>query len=215
MPSPDDTYQTISAPTTGDFRDRGSKFFAYAFPIRSEADWQTALDGVKSEHPKARHWCFAYRLGTDGNNFRANDDGEPSGTAGKPILGQIDSFGLTDVFIVVVRYFGGTLLGASGLINAYRAAARLALEAATIETKVITRQVRLEFDYSIMPEVMNAVKGQQLEILEQEFTDYGMLRIGVPRSELERTLIRLKVDISGGYEDDLPERIEGLTLTRE
>ena len=215
MPGSDDTYQTISAPATGDFRDRGSKFFAYAIPIRSEADWQAALGEVKSEHPKARHWCFAYRLGTDGNNFRANDDGEPSGTAGKPILGQIDSFELTDVFIVVVRYFGGTLLGASGLINAYRTAARLSLEAATIETNVITRTVQLEFDYSIMPQVMNAVKGQQLEILEQEFTDRGMLRVGVPRSELARTLIRLKVDISGGYEDDLPEKIEGLTIREE
>ncbi|MEM6700850.1 MAG: YigZ family protein, partial [Bacteroidota bacterium] len=129
-----DQYKTLAAPSTGEFKDRGSKFFAYAFPVETETEVATALEQVKKEHFKARHHCYAYRLGMDKNNFRANDDGEPSGMAGRPILGQIDSWELTDVFIVVVRYFGGTKLGTSGLINAYKKSAMDALEQAEIIT---------------------------------------------------------------------------------
>ena len=137
-----DKYQTIANPAEGFFKDRGSKFIAYAYPVDSESDWQERLAEVRQLHPKARHWCYAYRLGTDGNNFRANDDGEPSGTAGKPILGRIDSFELVNVMVVVVRYFGGTLLGASGLIHAYKEATADALKGAEIIEKTVFILIR-------------------------------------------------------------------------
>ena len=122
------TYYTIEKPSMAEFKDRGSKFIAYAFPIADAGEFKEKLAALKKEHPKAVHHCFAYRLGLDGTNFRVSDDGEPSGTAGRPILGQIDSKQLTNVLIIVVRYFGGTLLGVPGLINAYKTAAALALE---------------------------------------------------------------------------------------
>ena len=207
-----DTYQTIAAPSTGEFRDRGSKFFAYAFPVKNESDWQTALEAVRNEHPKARHFCYAFRLGTDGNNFRANDDGEPSGTAGKPILGQIDSFEIIDVFIVVVRYFGGTLLGASGLINAYRAGARASLESARIIEQLETRTLRLTFTYARMPAVMNAVKKLNLEVERQVLEETGTLFIALPKSAAEEMLPVLKSEISGLYLEQLPKKLEGLSF---
>ena len=210
-----DTYRTLAARSTGEFRDRGSKFFAYAYPITTEGEWQTALDEVRAEHPKARHHCYAYRLGTDGNRFRANDDGEPSGTAGKPILGRIDSFELTDVGIVVVRYFGGTLLGASGLINAYRTAAEAALENGEIIEKLETRTLRLTFSYAHMPAVMNAVKKFDLDVREQILEHEGTLRIALPKSEAEELVHRLKLDISGLYAEQLPKELEGLKFEWE
>ena len=123
-----DHYFTIDRTANAEFRDRGSRFIAYAFPVEDAAVFKKKLQELKKEHPKAVHHCFAYRLGIQGDNFRANDDGEPSGTAGKPILGQIDSKGLTNTAIVVVRYFGGTLLGVPGLINAYKTASSLVLQ---------------------------------------------------------------------------------------
>ncbi|HEU4633284.1 MAG TPA: YigZ family protein, partial [Flavisolibacter sp.] len=121
-------YNTIEKPSSAEFKDRGSRFLAYAFPIQSVDDFKKRLKNLKEEHPKAAHHCFAYRTGTDGNTFRAGDDGEPSGSAGKPILGQIDSKELTNIGVVVVRYFGGTLLGVPGLINAYKTVTSLALQ---------------------------------------------------------------------------------------
>ncbi|MCB0529283.1 MAG: YigZ family protein [Saprospiraceae bacterium] len=153
-----DAFRTIAAPSTGEFKDRGSKFIAYAWPVREEAEALAHLEALRKEHFKARHHCYAWRLGPDGTRFRANDDGEPGGTAGRPILGQIDAFGLTDVAIVVVRYFGGTLLGTSGLINAYREAAAEALRHAEVEEKIIQDVFAFDFDYALMPDVMNEVK---------------------------------------------------------
>src|SRR4051812_44945561 len=121
-------YNTIEKPAETEYKDRGSRFLAYAFPVQTTDDFKKRLKELKEEHPKAAHHCFAYRIGTDGNSFRAGDDGEPSGSAGKPILGQIDSKGLTDTAVVVVRYFGGTLLGVPGLINAYKTSTSLALQ---------------------------------------------------------------------------------------
>jgi len=118
------TYKTITAPTTSDFRDRGSKFFGFAYPVQDVEEVKEKVKALKKEHPKAVHHCYAFRIGTDGTLFRANDDGEPSGSAGKPMLGQIDSAGLTNVLVVIVRYFGGSLLGVPGLINAYKTANR-------------------------------------------------------------------------------------------
>lgn len=189
-------YKTISKPSIGEFKDRGSKFFAYAFPSYTEEEWQASLEEVKKEHFKARHHCYAFRLGMDKNNFRANDDGEPSGTAGRPILGQIDSFDLTNVFIVVVRYFGGTKLGTSGLINAYRTSAQLALENADVIEKSLDDIFQITFDYSLMSEVMNTVKKLELEIVEQDFGNIGKLKIAIAKSDLEEKMILLKAGIA-------------------
>lgn len=209
-----DAYLTIKAQSIGEFRDRGSKFIAYAFPISKEQDWQPYLEALRKEHPKANHHCFAYRLGLDKNNYRANDDGEPSGTAGRPILGQIDSFGLTNVFIVVVRYFGGTLLGTSGLINAYRECAADALKNAEVIEKTVEEFYRLTFDYAIMSDVMNAIKKLGLPMLEQNFGDLGSVNIAIPKSEVADALFKLKAWVAGlRLEEALNlEKVEGLDI---
>lgn len=198
----------------GEFRDRGSKFIAYAFPISNEQDWHQQLEAVRKEHPKATHHCFAYRLGLDKNHYRANDDGEPSGTAGRPILGQIDSFGLTNVFIVVVRYFGGTLLGTSGLINAYRECAAEALKNAEIIEKTVEEFFRLTFDYAIMSEVMNAIKKLGLPMLEQNFGDLGSVNIAIPKSEVADALFKLKAWVAGLRLEEAKnlEKVSGLDI---
>ncbi|RMD68392.1 MAG: YigZ family protein, partial [Bacteroidetes bacterium] len=180
-----DTYKTIAAPAEGLFRDRGSKFLAYAFPVRTEAEALARLEEVRKAHPKARHHCFAWRLGYDGTRFRANDDGEPSGTAGRPILGQIDSFGLTNVVVIVVRYFGGTLLGTSGLIRAYREATADALGKARIVERVREQHVRLSFDYTLMGPVMSALERLGLQPLSQQFDTAASLEVAIRLSELD------------------------------
>jgi uncharacterized YigZ family protein len=187
-----DAYRSIAGPSEGEFKDRGSKFLAYAWPVRSEEEALAHLEGLRKEHFKARHHCFAWRLSPDGSRFRANDDGEPSGTAGRPILGQIDSFGLTDVVVVVVRYFGGTLLGASGLIQAYREAAAEALRAAQVEEKIVCDTFRLDFDYALMPDVMNAVKKLDLHIAHQDFGERGLLHLDIRQSEAVGMLLKMK-----------------------
>ena len=209
-----DSYHTISNPSTGEFRDRGSKFIAYAFPASSESEWQHCLIEVKKEHPKARHHCYAYRLGMDANNFRANDDGEPSGTAGRPILGQIDSFGLTNVLVVVVRYFGGTLLGTSGLINAYKLSTQNALQQAIIIEKIVEDAVRINFDYAYMGEVMNAVKKMGLNIRLQHFEETAFIEIGIRKSETESALLRLKALIAKVSLEEAAqiEKLEGISF---
>ena len=209
-----DQYKTLAEDSQGEFKDRGSKFIAYAFPVYSENEWQSSLEAVKKEHFKARHHCYAYRIGLDQNNFRANDDGEPSGTAGRPILGQIDSFGLTNVFIVVVRYFGGTKLGTSGLINAYRTAAQEALNQAVIIEKTVEDIYQINFDYALMSEVMNAVKKLELEILSQTFENDGLLEIAIAQSKVEDTIRQLRALIAKVRieEIDQIETIEGLEI---
>ena len=209
-----DQYKTIAGASQGEFKDRGSKFIAYAFPCYTQEDWQNNLEEVKKEHFKARHHCYAYRIGMDQNNFRANDDGEPSGTAGRPILGQIDSFELTNVFIVVVRYFGGTKLGTSGLINAYRTGAQEALNNATIIEKTVEDVYEINFSYALMSEVMNGVKKLDLEILEQLFENEGHLEIAIAQSQVEETLRKLRALIAKVRieEIDQIETIEGLEI---
>lgn len=187
-----DFFRTIAAPASGEFKDRGSKFFAYAYPVRTEEEALRYLEALRKEHFKARHHCFAWRLTPDGSLFRANDDGEPSGTAGRPILGQIDAAGITDVVVVVVRYFGGTLLGTSGLINAYRESAAEALRQAQILDKIVKNYFRLDFDYALMPDVMNAVKKIGLEITREDYGDRGLLEIGIRQSEALATLLQIK-----------------------
>lgn len=191
-----DSYLTLANHSTGEFRDRGSKFLAYAWPIKTEAEAPSHLESLRKLHPKARHYCYAYRLGLDNNNFRANDDGEPSGTAGKPILGQIDSFGLTQVLVVVVRYFGGTLLGTSGLINAYRSSAQSALQQASIVEKLVEDHYRLTFGYALMPDVMNAIKKLEINVVKQDFGEEAILEITIRQSLRDHVFTLLKAHVA-------------------
>jgi uncharacterized YigZ family protein len=164
-----DTYKTIKEKSEGLFKARGSKFLAYAFHVETEDEIKEIVTLLKKEHHSARHHCYAWRLGTEKISFRANDDGEPSSTAGKPILGQLLSFELTNMLIIVVRYFGGTLLGTSGLINAYRTAAAAAIKNAKIETCIIEEKFTLRFTYKEMNEVMQIIKQENLNITDTRF----------------------------------------------
>ena len=187
-----DSYNTIEKPSVAEYKDRGSKFIAYAFPIAHVNEFKEKLAAVKKEHPKATHHCFAYRIGTDGNNFRVSDDGEPSGSAGRPILGQIDSRQATNVLIIVVRYFGGTLLGVPGLINAYKTAASFALQVTPVVQKSVLINYRLQFDYTQMNDVMKIVKQFDCVVVQQEMQLFCSLQIGVPKKRLEEALSQLK-----------------------
>jgi len=209
-----DSFKTIAAPIIEEYKEKGSKFIAYAFPVSTELSWQVRLQEVKKLHPKASHHCYAYRLGVDNNNYRANDDGEPSGTAGKPILGQLRSFEVTNVLVIVVRYFGGTLLGASGLIHAYKTAAAAALQQAKILEKTVSDIYRLTFDYAIMSEVMNAVKRLKLAIVQQNFGNIGVIDVGIRQSEVHETLPRLKALIAKVHLEMVAdmEEIKGLKI---
>ena len=189
-------YNSIEKTSVAEFKDRGSRFIAYAYPRKDVNDFKEKLAALKKEHPKAVHHCFAYRLGLDGNNYRVSDDGEPSGTAGKPILGQIDSRQLTNVLIVVVRYFGGTLLGVPGLINAYKSAAALALQVTPVVVRPVLINYRVQFDYTQMNEVMKVIKQFDCAVLKQETQLFCSVEMGVPKSRLEEVLFRLK-DLRG------------------
>ena len=181
-----DTYHTIEAPSLGEFKEKGSKFLAYAYFVSDEIEIKEKLDLLKKEHFKATHHCYAYRLGTDGKQYRANDDGEPSGTAGRPILGQIDSFGLTNLIIVVVRYYGGTKLGTSGLINAYREAAKIALENSIKIEKIIESQIDFSVPYLKMNEVMQFLKQYEIELIATDYSDESIhFRVSVRNKLLE------------------------------
>ena len=187
-----DYYYTIERSASAEFKDRGSKFIAFAFPIAGVADFKKQLQGLKQEHSRAAHHCFAFRIGTDGNTFRSSDDGEPSGTAGKPMLGQIDSKQLTDLAVVVVRYFGGTLLGVQGLINAYKTVTALALQTTPIIQKAIEIKYRLQFDYTRMNEAMLIVKKYNCSALDQQMELFCTLDIGIPKANHELILLKLK-----------------------
>lgn len=186
-----DFYQTIDKPGFAEFKDRGSRFLAYVFPLADAADFKKNLQQIKEDHPKAAHHCFAYRFGIDGNNFRSSDDGEPSGSAGKPILGQIDSKQLINVGIIVVRYFGGTLLGVPGLINAYKTAASLALQTVPVIQKPIEVNHRIQFDYTKMNEVMRVIKKYNCSVIDQRVELFSVLDAGIPKNNLELVLIKL------------------------
>jgi uncharacterized YigZ family protein len=164
-----DAYKTIEIPSEETlFKDRNSKFFGVAFPVLTEEDVKASLALLKKKHHSARHFCYAWQLGTSTPRFRANDDGEPSNSAGMPIYGQIQSFGVTNVLVVSVRYFGGTKLGVGGLINAYKTSAKLALEASKIVEKTINIEYQLSFGYDLMNTVMRIVKEKNLNIIDQK-----------------------------------------------
>lgn len=186
-----DFYSTIEKPGIAEFKDRGSKFIAHTYPVSTVNDFKKRLEEIKKDHPKATHHCFAYRIGTDKNNFRINDDGEPSGTAGKQILGQIDSKELTDILIVVVRYFGGTLLGVPGLINAYKTAASLVIQVTPTVQKPIEITYIVQFDYTKMNNIMTLIKQLNCSILEQEIQLFSRFSIGVPVNRQEAFLFRV------------------------
>lgn len=191
----EDIYKTISAPAEGVFRDKGSKFIAYVFPITEEEVVREHLAEVRALHPKARHHCWAYRLSPDRQVFRINDDGEPSGSAGRPILNMLLSYDVTNVFVVVVRYFGGTLLGVPGLINAYKTATKEALDAAEIIEKTVNDVYRVEFDYLAMNDVMRVVKEENLHVLNQEFDNECKLVFELRQNEAAKVVGRMeKID---------------------
>ena len=184
-----DTYKTIARPSNEVlFKDRGSKFFGYAFPVSDEEEIKDHLLQLKKEHFNARHWCYAWQLGKDYSRYRVNDDGEPSNSAGMPIYGQIKSYDLTQILVVVVRYFGGTKLGVGGLINAYRTAAKEAIEAAPIVERTIEHYFKLTFDYPEMNTVMRLIKEHSLHIIEQQLEMNCMLIISARKKDSKQIL---------------------------
>lgn len=185
-------YQTIEKTSFAEYKDRGSKFIAYAYPAQTVEECKQYLQQLKKEHPKAVHHCFAYRLGWDGNLFRVSDDGEPSGTAGRPILGQVDSKQLTNIVVIVVRYFGGTLLGVPGLIQAYKSATAMVLQLIPVVQKPIEVMYELHFDYTLMNEVMMIIKQYGCSVAAQEMQLFCLLKIGIPKARLDEVLYKLK-----------------------
>lgn len=179
----EDTYQTVESVAEGLYKEKGSRFISFIYPVRTEQEIKDILSRLKTEYYDARHHCYAYMLGTDQQKFRANDDGEPSSTAGKPILGQILSHGLTDVLIVVIRYFGGIKLGVSGLINAYRIAAADAITQARIVEKTVQETFRIRFGYLVLNEVMKIIKEMNPEVLERDFEIECRMTLSIRRKE--------------------------------
>ncbi|MCK9411225.1 MAG: YigZ family protein [Prolixibacteraceae bacterium] len=180
-----DTYQSIDRPSEGLYKERGSKFISFAFPVQNEETIKEILAGIRKEHFSARHCCYAWSLGIGQERYRVNDDGEPSGTAGKPIFGQIQSHQLTNILVVVVRYFGGTLLGVSGLLQAYKHAAGDALSNAKIVTKTVEYILEILFDYAAMNDLMQLIKEEQLEIVATQFDLQCSIQIKVRSSKME------------------------------
>ena len=189
-----DFYHTIQKPATAEHKERNSRFIAFAYPVETADEAKEKLKALKKEHSKANHHCFAWRIGLDGNNFRVSDDGEPSGTAGRPILGQIDSKGLVNVMIIVVRYFGGTLLGVPGLIQAYKTTASLALQLTPVIQKPVLVKYNLSFDYTVMNEVMTIIKQNDVVIEKQDISMFCSMAIGISKQKEDRT-VKLMQDI--------------------
>ena len=179
----DDIYKTITKPSKETlFKDKNSKFYGYAFPVNTEEAIQSSLECLRKKHSSARHFCYAWRLGVESVRYRANDDGEPSNSAGMPIYGQIQSFELTNILVVSVRYFGGTKLGVGGLINAYRSSAKLALESSIIEEKTIDMYFQLNFEYNLMSKVLRIIKENSININNQKLELNCELIISVRKS---------------------------------
>lgn len=188
-----DTYKTIKNSTEGEvFKDKGSKFIGYAFPVSNEEQIKTQLDALKVNHHKARHWCYAWKLGVEKFSFRANDDGEPNNSAGNPIYGQILSNDLTNILVVVVRYFGGTKLGVGRLINAYKTSAKSALEVSQIIQKTIDIDFELKFEYIDMNKVMRLIKEKGIHIVSQEMNIQCHLKISIRKNEAENIKLAFK-----------------------
>ena len=181
-----DEYKTIAQPAQGSFRDKGSRFMAFAYPATSEQEVKQHLDELRKQYYDATHHCYAYVLGFDKSAFRFNDDGEPAGTAGRPIYGQILSNDLTNILIVIIRYYGGTNLGIPGLIHAYKTAAAEALGNATIVTKIVKEVYQIEYPYEVMNDVMKIIKDEILEVINNEFGMKCVIRLAIRHSDVER-----------------------------
>ena len=194
-----DSYLTIAAPAEAIYKEKSSKFLTYAYPVRTEEEIREHLEVLYKRHYDATHHCYAWRLGPHGETFRANDDGEPSGTAGKPILGQLLSNELTDCLVVVVRYFGGTKLGVSGLIQAYKESTAAVIEEAEIIEKTVDRVFTLEYPYLVMNDVMRIIKEEQPNILSQEFDNLCTMTLRIRESEADILIAKL-------------EKVEGVTV---
>jgi uncharacterized YigZ family protein len=194
-----DTYLTIEKSTEAIFKDKGSKFLAYAYPVENDQQIKEILNQLKKEHHTANHHCYAYRLGADKMNYRANDDGEPNNTAGKPILGQIQSNDLTNILIVVVRYFGGTLLGVSGLINAYKNSAADVIKVSSIIEKQILFNYTIQFYFEHLNDVMKLLKQLDCKIINQQFDNNCEICFSIRKANSEQCEEKLK-------------KIEGLKL---
>ncbi len=183
-----DTYKTIAAASDEIlYKEKNSKFFGYAFPIQSESEVKSLIDPLRKKHFNAVHFCYAFQVGTDKINFRANDDGEPANSAGAPIYGQIQSHELTNILIVIVRFFGGTKLGVGGLISAYRTAAQMALEASEIVEKTIDIHYQISFEYKDMNKVMRIIKEKNLNILSQQMDEKCSIEISVRKKNAMQT----------------------------
>ncbi len=187
-----DKYKTIATPSEGIYKEKGSKFISYAYPVYSEDEIKEHVSALKEKYYDARHHCFAWQLGTDGLKYRANDDGEPSGTAGKPIHGQLRSHELTNILVVVVRYFGGTKLGVPGLIHAYKEATIDAINNTTIVEKTVNDIYAINFDYLAMNDVMKIVKDENLQLINQKFDLSCTIEFSLRQSEIEKVIGRFE-----------------------
>ena len=188
----EDKYLTINAPSEGLYKEKGSKFIAFAIPVSNVEQIKEILEEKRKEHHDARHVCYAYILGVDKADYRTNDDGEPSGTAGRPILGSLLSAGVTNVLIAVVRYFGGTKLGTSGLINAYKVASADALENAEIIEKTVDEEIHISFDYLVMNDVMKIIKDVAPQVLSQQFDNNCNMVLSIRKGDAPNLTERLK-----------------------
>jgi uncharacterized YigZ family protein len=198
-----DTYNTISKPSVGElFKDKNSKFYGYTFPVTNEDQIKIHIEALKKEHYSARHCCYAYQLGTETTQYRANDDGEPNNSAGMPIYGQIQSFDVTNILIVVIRYYGGVKLGVGGLINAYRIGAQLALESSEIVKRTINQEFQLTFAYKNMSKVMRVLRENQVKIKNQTLAHNCLLEISVRKNNSSK-IIKLFNQFFGVKIDEL------------
>ena len=207
-----DYYFEIANATEGIYKEKGSKFLGFAYPIHSVDDVRVYISHLHKKHNKARHFCYAYRLGHSMDEYRTNDDGEPPGTAGRPILGQIDKLNLTNTLVIVVRYFGGKLLGASGLALAYKTSAINALDQAQIIRKTKYLHFTVQFSYEIMNALMNSIKQLSISVVSRSFELDPVVIIAIPMSQVQRVLISLQCQVLDCYESDLNPEMRYPTL---
>lgn len=198
----EDVYKTITGVSEGLYKEKGSRFIALAYPVDNEEEIKAIIAGLKEKYYDARHHCYAWRLGADKTAFRANDDGEPSSTAGKPILGQIQSYDLTNILIVVIRYFGGIKLGVSGLIGAYREAAADALQNATIIEKTVDEHLHIRFDYLVMNDVMKIIKDEAPNVLDRHFEAECEMWLSIRQKNMPSLRARLEQVESLSFPDE-------------
>ncbi len=196
------SYKTIGAIGESEYKDRGSKFLGICVEVKNRDEIKDELKRIKSLHPKANHHCYAWRLGTEGIDFRTSDNGEPSGSAGRPIMRQIDSAGVTNVLVVVVRYFGGTLLGIPGLVKAYKTTAEECLTNTTTIEKEVCRTMSITFSYPQLNEIMKLIKKMKIQVLAEEMELFCMYKVDVPLRHLEKFLVRI-------------ERLEGVSIAED